>query len=1807
MMSPRRPIWWILLTLAVLSSAAVVARAAPQQQRIYPSPGATDVWPGTVISVWFEEPMDTASVETALSVAPELDADLVWSNEDRALEVRPAEPLAARTVYDVTIDTRALTARGTPALREPLAWSFTTAADTAQVGFGYYGIPIQFVTPAGARGVPIQPGYPRVTLDAALYALDMPAFAARYAVARPGQGEISLEGLVEMARWQAHVDASDRAGRLELPEGTAPGVYVLDVRSPRVKAAQTFLVYSDYALVAKEGRQDVMAWVARVPDGTVAPAAAVTLLDASGLTVASATADADGLVRWDDARARFAVAEVEGQTTLVGLDSNWYATGYYYRWWGGSWMPTAPTLAGHLHTDRPIYRPGHTVHYKASLRLFGDDGFEVPDATMPMTLTVKDAAGNTVATTKPAADAYGSIAGDLPLGEDVSLGEWQLELASEGQTFRRGFRVEEYVKPDYEVKVETDEPYYVTGDTASVTVQADYYFGQPVTDAEVTLRVFRGYYYWYERTGNLVDEFRGRTGPDGSFEVSVPVETQSDRSWPEPYYFEAEVLDASRRPVVSEASVPVHAADFALSVRNERYGVEVGEPVVLIASATGHDGVPETGRTVRFEVRKYHWTEARGSYYEVIATDTVVTDETGQARATFQGLAEGWYNVEVTATDDAGRLLRQSSYAWIYGGDRPWYWRDGLQLTADKDAYAPGDTAHLLLRSPITTTALVTLERDEVYEEIVVDVAGAATIDIPIRAEFAPNVTARVQLWEPVQDPYRQIEGQLVSAETTLSVPATDRRLDVRIAPDAPQHEPGDAATFTVRVTDAEGQPVRAQLSFALVDKAVLALAADTSGDIFDAFWGQRGNTVRTFDSVEPANWYNWPLEDGQRGGQPPSPGNPAPTATASAPNKAEQSQATPRREFPDTAYWNATLETGDDGVATVTLTLPDNLTTWKALARAIAMDTRVGQGDAELVVSKPVIADLALPRFAVQGDEFALDVLGRNYVAGTVDAQCSVETPGLVLLDEGDRDLSLPFGETRTARWSAVAAKLGTNPVTAWLDTPADDDAIELPLEVQPFAVPDRFARAGSTETEALESFLVPYNAIPDGSSVEVRLAPGMAFGVLDGLEELIGYPYGCVEQVMSRMLPNAVIGRLVRVLGLEAPEIEAQLPEMMAIGLQKLYGFQNENGGWGWWHWRYSEGNVYTTAYVLHGLTLTEAAGYDVDPDVLDRGFVWLTSALTTEEDPRVSAYGAYVLGLAGRGDPSIATRLYDRVSEMDAFSMAALALALEDVGRSDLSALVLDKLEAAAVESVTTAHWPTDWENDRYRHYYWYTMANTEKGTAMALDALALLRPDSPLAPKAARWLMENRWGRGWRTTQGTAFAVLGLTDYLVTSGELDAAYDWSVLLDGEAVATGRVDGSNVTERIPPVVIEGEDLAAGEHVLAMRKEGEGTLFYTVVGRLALYSDGFAPAEAEGLGIRLQRTYQAVVGRSGPDGWAVGDVVNVRLELTTAEELHYVIVEDMLPAGFEGLNEALDTETSRVPGERHPWRWWGYERKEMRDERVTFFDSYLPPGTHVFEYAARAVTPGTFSARPAEAYTMYRPEVWGRSASERVLVAADRLAERPDLDGDYDRDCRLTDFDTSLVAEAWGSGRRDVNGDGTTDAADLGTANGRVGLACGDGVPLPPGPAGDLELSLQVPDDVRQGDAFEVEVRLRGSGNVGAMDVTLGLPAGAFDVESVGAGDLLPDGRVLGPEQIGDFVRLGAFAKQGAALDGEAVVARLRLRARQAGAAQIDVAAAQVVTDHGGPYRVSADGVVISPDPWMPTGVAYLPSLAR
>jgi uncharacterized protein YfaS (alpha-2-macroglobulin family) len=626
-------------------------------------------------------------------------------------------------------------------------------------------------------------------------------------------------------------------------------------------------------------------------------------------------------------------------------------------------------------------------------------------------------------------------------------------------------------------------------------------------------------YYGYDE---LVWQTTGLTDEQGRW--STLVHTSDYYSTDATYILEATVSDESNQSVSGQVRVPVYYAEYGLSMSLDKYGYAPGEEVAVALLAQEHDGNPVAGATLTITVQGWSY----GSDYQEVVRVLGVTDQDGKATVTFPAPQSGWYELQAQGQDGRGRLVTTQNWFWVYYSGGGWYGEtdDQLSVSADKASYAPGDVAQLLVRSPVSGTALLSLERGSTrlaYPVLLTDTVTLLTL--PIQSDYAPNIFVTLAIFQPNEEPddayyHSAPEGHLRLGSVELNVPVTDRALQIELLPDKTTYRPRETVTFTVQARDQAGEPVQAHVSLALVDEAIYALSEDLAADIHETFYGRRANSVLNYDSLRPTRYYVY-WDSPAPGGTPTAP---ASTATPEPDTGAGTSEDdSVRRDFPDTAYWNPGILTDEQGQAVVSFTLPDNLTRWRALARAVSTDTLVGEATAAITVTQELLVRPVLPRFLVQGDLVQLRAVAHNYLAHEVMATMEVSASGLALLGE-DCGFSLCLPPTMTlppngkivADWSAVASELGEGQVLARLNAdsgtalPLSGDAVELPLPVYPFAVPEVINRVGQVEHEIAETFYLSVTAIPDASSLRVRLSSSIALGLLDGLEYLVGYPYG-------------------------------------------------------------------------------------------------------------------------------------------------------------------------------------------------------------------------------------------------------------------------------------------------------------------------------------------------------------------------------------------------------------------------------------------------------------------------------------------------------------------------------------------------------------------------------------------------------------------------------------------------------------------------------------------------------------------------
>ncbi len=1442
-----------------------------------------------------------------------------------------------------------------------------------------------------------------------------------------------------------------------------------------------------------------LAWVTDLKSGQPLAGAEVRFSDGAAIDV-RATTNGEGLaeVTFDPPRQPWQTLLALARTADggFGVASSAWTSGI------GPWDfrvdsdSSADPYNGIVYTDRPIYRPGQTVYWKAIIRRDNDAIYALPTPGQVVTVTISDAQGKTLWRRPMALDGMGTINGAFELDLDAGLGYYDISVRvpdpqptkdREGTYFNAGFAVAEYRKPEYEVAAQTDRPEYIQGEQIKVAVQANYFFGQPVKGATVRWTLLSSDFAfhlpgdeppggpysfsdwdWYAaargpRFGGALSQGEGTTDAEGRYAFSVPADitkfSQSQR-----FTFDITILDVNGQSVSTQATALVHKAAFYIGLRPQSYVSTAGKPVAIDVLTVDPQGTPAAETKVELIANRIRWYSVKelaedGNYYWTskaektpVFTQTVTAGSDGTAVFTFTPAEPGEYKIEATGRDRAGHTIRSATYAWVSGpGYAPWRQEnnDRIQLIPDKKEYKPGETARLLVASPYPTPvkALLTVERGGILERSVIEVRGnSALLEIPIRPEYAPDVFVSVLLVKGIDASAPAPSFRMGLAELKVSV--ADRQLQVVLIPqraaDRNQQPevktagplrvgPREKMIWTVRTLDATGKPVEAEVSLALVDKSVLSLAEGPEGNLYsllNRFYRARGLGVTTAATlVMNVDRLLAQLPEGAKGGG----------------GGGEGAEFTVRREFPDTAYWNAAVRTGPDGTAQVELTLPDNLTTWTMDGRAVTADTKVGQARADIIATKDLLVRPVLPRFFIAGDQAEIAAIVHNNAEAEVEVEVKLNASGLQTTAALQRKATIKAGDTARIAWPATVAASASQ-VTVTMAAVAGGavgadgrpplrDAVEIALPVYRYITPETVGSSGQVAMgeSRLELVRLPAGADPTAGELEVRLEASLAAAMTGGLTYLEHYPYECTEQTVSRFLPNVISYQAFQKLGLVAPanrsNLETALAQQVGVGLQRLYAGQHIDGGWGWWPRDESNGTI--SSYVVLGMAKARQSGFAVDEAVMARAVRYLKSQLKAPTGLKATelnrqAFILYALAEAGAAEPNRAGALYEQRERLSLYARGYLALAfglMDDAASASRLRALLADITGRAIAGGTTAHWEEAWTD--------YANLNSDtRTTAILLDVLARHEPRHPLAPNAVRWLMTARRADRWETTQENAWAIMSLTDWMVATGELQGDYAWRVLLNDAVLGQGQVTPATVGQEIPALRAAvggtGADgrpplLADQTNALLIQRaasadqlgkgpaagqDGErGQLYYT------LQLKSYQPVEKVGplnRGVVISREYRLAECGQPPAGKAecpsitsarVGDVIEVRLHIIAAGQLHYLIVEDPLPAGAEAIDTSLRTTSITAAGpqiektkkefqEDRWWGWWTPTRVELRDEKAVLFASWLEPGSYEFRYQIRASVPGRFLLLPATAYQMYHPEVWGRSAGGMFVV---------------------------------------------------------------------------------------------------------------------------------------------------------------------------------------------------------------------------
>jgi alpha-2-macroglobulin len=1400
---------------------------------------------------------------------------------------------------------------------------------------------------------------------------------------------LRLEGNPGLSLWKqfdAPITKRDAEGvfrqRFDLPS-REPGMYLVVARTDKLQEL-AWIAVTRLGLITKQWGDQALGYVSDIKTGAPVAGAQVTFSAGNGGSPVVGTTDKEGLCQLRVPPAKTG-ADTHGSTLLAFAEKD----GSVAFLTNTSWRDQSTEQDRiYAYTDRPVYRPGHSVYFKGIGRRWTDQENYAVLSGKPVEVRVLDPRDTLVFRSNFTSNQFGSFNGAFRLNEEAATGEYRLISNVNGEEHQTTFTVAEYRKPEYSVDVTTEKKRYTKGERIEAKVSAQYYFGAPVAGAEVSYLVYRSPYWAmpneeadasdsehqgeeYEGSyGEVVEQGTARTDASGAAHFSIttkpPVnlkEKSEQEEEPQDYEYsiEATVTDPSQKEATGQGTVLVTQGEFLLDLETDSYVTTPETPTSITITARDYDGRPVKGQRVEVMVQPQVWN-GREMQSETSAKGTVTTDARGKATYRFTPRAMGDYRIRAQAWDRGGNRIQGSTYLWVTSEEYADFSTPypALEIIADKKSYRRGDTAVILINSKYKgATALVTTEGSRLYEHQLVELKGNSTrVTLPIRQEYMPNFFVSVALVR---------NKEFVNESKRLKVSLQERQLQVEIKPDRTLYKPGDEAHYEIVTKDHTGKPLSAEVSIGVVDESVYAVQEETTPPMLGFFYPARENLVDTA--------YSFPqiYLDAEKG------------ATG----------IKVRRKFPDTAFWNPTVVTDAQGKATVSFEIPDTLTTWRATVRAATLNTDVGEAVNKVKCSKELLVRLEAPRFAVQNDQFELAALVHNYSGAEQQAEAWLQATGLKFIDtvqptrSNTEKFRLKDGGMQRIAQQTMVPMAGNAEITAYTRAGRLSDAMALNLPTLPHGRLDTQWRRGALNNDkpVTERLTLRQDAIDRASDIRVRLAPSMASVILGALDYLAEYPYGCTEQTMSAFLPDVIVARALKELGLKNDRLEKQLPDMVHKGLFRLYGFQHDDGGWGWW--RYDESQEWMTAYVIFGLLTAQQNNYVVNETTLNNGVRWLRQEVKKPVQPygqRDRVYALYVLSLLGKDDDvdNRIMALYNQLQTQDAYELALLTAALSARGKTREANTAAQALWRKATETPDLVFWKN---SDG-----WWGRAGDIETTALALRTLYAMDPKDDRIGKIIRWLTLGREANHWISTRDTAFTLFALTDYLKNSGELHPDYTAVVALNGKTLLTRKFTATDLLQPEVEIKAAGKQLARGDNRLTITKQGGGVLYYTATLRQYLYKEDL-PALTTGAGITVRREYYKLVSsrnvRTGvitilpspnpTTDFKSGESILVRLTINTPKPYDYVVIEDPLPAGCE--------VTERGDLESWEWDFW-WADMEARDEKVAFFARTLRQGKSVLEYHLRPQIAGDYHVMPTNVESMYNPEVRGSGAETRVRL---------------------------------------------------------------------------------------------------------------------------------------------------------------------------------------------------------------------------
>ncbi|MBQ0050474.1 MAG: alpha-2-macroglobulin [Treponema sp.] len=1308
-----------------------------------------------------------------------------------------------------------------------------------------------------------------------------------------------------------------------------------------------------------------------------------------------------------------------------------------------------------MFTDRGLYKPGEKVSFKGidwDLLLGKYSAF-----TGDYTVEFEKYSYNgpeIFGTIEGKTSASGGFNGAFEIPEDLEPGSYDLKYTRKNYLSDDGYEIIErlyftvaYFEPlKFQAELTMSKTTAFAGDVISSNLAATYLAGGALGGAEYRSEWYTeatsftpsspeaknytyGMYDDYD-SRKFVSESSGKLTPDGK--ASFSCVSGSDLK-PIPYIYrnEAYVTDSSNQQIAAISSKMVHPASYYIGIARPenltgfpKQNQELSFPFALVAPT---EKLLENTKTVSgelsYELSREYWTynyqnSVNDSVYERY-TKHVETEAEGTISAGTKGRLKvtpknaGYYTLRISGKDKLNRSAITDYKFYVTGKGASWFSYDDsatLRLTPDQTMYNPGDTAHILLESPVPAgDYLITVEREGIFtEEFRHFEESAQVIDVKIARNYVPIVYVCISSYQPREKEPEHSFGETdvnkpkgFFGVTPLMINPMVRAFSITAETDKKVYRPGEMATVTLTATKG-GKPIAdAELTVMAADRAVLDLVNYHVPNPIEFFYSKYRFPIYTLggDSramlMDPVTYNIKNLQGGD----------------AEDNKDGEEAE---RKNFKSTAFFEPVLITGSDGKVSFTFQVPDNLTTFRLTAFGVA-DQLVALKESEFAVQNPVNVQAVQPRKLRVRDTAECGVLITNLDNKTVEVTVSaaIVSPKTkeILNEENDDGLAVVEGKASIDGKSTHTVKVGSGSTSVvYFDVAAEEageidivytvksdvlnEKLHSPLKIEKSYVFEAVAMTGNTgyfegkgsETEYLQ---IPGFAKDGMGEVKVTL-DATQLGLLGtSVNYLFDYPYGCMEQQSSRILPLVSFGDYIKVFGMDNKVSSPK--SVVKQYFKKWKDIQHKNGGFPYWPTDTDHESFYVSLRIAHIYALAVSQGYTQKqlPINIDSLKSYISANMKEASDYE-RAFALYTFSIMK--DTTLNKWISDieEASREDLSVASFLGMSYLNFERRDNAKNIAEFLKNYIHLEIRSADVKQPERKDKNRRWCFYHSEAEEK--ANLLQFLVMLQNDDKYADNLLYSLLKIQQKGYWQSTATTA-RVLEAICTLIKERKLDTT---DFVAKAEIEGKEFVSGNFKCAAAKPVEAKADfnseilkDLPRDANLkLDFAANGKGTLYYTAEMRYALPDELYTACDT-GVPLRYQlfdfETEEEIKPQDTKIALKAGRTYKVKLTVYSNHDRDYLALRVPVPSGAEILDSTFVTSGSHadstVSSDGYWWWWNDLSSKEIYDNEIQYFWDTYTEGRKEIEFTFRAARRGVYPVTPVQAECMYEPEIFGRT----------------------------------------------------------------------------------------------------------------------------------------------------------------------------------------------------------------------------------